>query len=116
MNQFNFSGNLCRDPELKYSQAGKAYTKFAVAVARPFNRDETDFFNVTAFGKLAELIAEYTEKGMKVLVSGRVEITKKDSNTYVDVIADSVEWFGSKQAATQNNNDDWTISDDSLPF
>lgn len=115
MNQFNFTGNMCKDPELNYSQAGKAYTKFAVAVARPFKRDETDFFNVTAFGKLAELLAEYTEKGMKVLVSGRLEITRKDNNTYVDVIADSVEWFGSKKEASQDN-DDWTISDGSLPF
>jgi len=130
VNKFIFSGNFTRDPEMKYSAAGKAYTKFTVAVQRPFDRDKTDFFNCTAFGKQAENIAQYCAKGSKVLVEGQVNIDKKEDKYYTNIIADRVEFLstkGKENTQTKPNepnmqdNDPFAggsidISDDDLPF
>ena len=53
MNNVVLIGRLTKDPELKYSQAGKAYCRFTVAVNREFNKDEADFINCLAFNKTA---------------------------------------------------------------
>ena len=63
MNNVVLIGRLTKDPELKYSQSGKAYCRFTVAVNRDFNKDEADFINCLAFGKTAETIAEWLGKG-----------------------------------------------------
>jgi len=133
MNKFIFTGNLAQDPSMKYSQAGKAYTKFTVAVKRTFGRDKTDFFNCTAFGKQAESIAQYCAKGSKVLVEGQVNIDKKEDKYYTNIIADRVEFLSTKGKGSDStqtkpsepnvqDNDPFAggevidISDDDLPF
>lgn len=97
MNKFIISGNITKEIDLKYSSAGKAYAKFTVAVRRKFDREKSDFFNVTAFGKQAENIANFLDKGSKVLVEGEVQIDSKDGKYYTNVIADSVEFLDSKK-------------------
>ena len=57
MNSVNIVGRFVRDLELKYSKEGKAILKASVAVSR--TKEITDFINIVAFGKTAELIAEY---------------------------------------------------------
>lgn len=127
MNKFIISGNITKEIDLKYSSAGKAYAKFTVAVRRKFDREKSDFFNVTAFGKQAENIANFLDKGSKVLVEGEVQIDSKDGKYYTNVIADSVEFLDSKKKEdkpAQNNKvkddpfkDGTPIpSDDDLPF
>ena len=73
MNHVTLMGRLTRDPELKYSQAGKAYCRFTVAINREFNREEADFINCLAFGKTAETIAEWLEKGRRIALHGRIQ-------------------------------------------
>ena len=116
MNNFTFIGNLTRSPELKYSDEGKAYTKFTVAVSRRFNRNEADFFNCTAFGKQAENVAEYCDKGSKVGVVGQINIDRKDDKTYVNVLVDSVEFLNHKnnQSSSRPQND--LFQDDGKPI
>lgn len=124
MNVFAIIGNLTKDPELKYSEQGKAYTKFTVAVARRFNRNETDFFHCTAFGKQAENVAEYCRKGSKVGVTGQVNIDRKDDKTYTNVLADSVEFLTPKTTQSNDRSPDvfegegenLTYDPDNLPF
>lgn len=58
MNNVTLIGRLARDPELKYSQSGKAFTKFSMAVQREFKKDEVDFINCIAWDKRAETICE----------------------------------------------------------
>ena len=48
MNHVLLTGRLVKDPELKYSQTGKAFSKFTIAVNREFNKEEVDFINCTA--------------------------------------------------------------------
>ena len=108
MNLVILNGRLTRDPELKFGQSGKAYSRFSIAVDRPFqssdkNAQTVDFINCVAFGKTAEFIGEYFRKGRKILLNGRLQMSQYESEgkkitTYV-VIADSVE-FGEAKATT----------------
>ena len=70
MNNVNLVGRLVRDPELKYGKDGKAILKNSIAVSR--NKEQSDFINIVAFGKTAELIEEYHEKGDLIAVSGAI--------------------------------------------
>ena len=107
MNLVVLNGRLVRDPELKFGQSGKAYSRFSIAVDRPFqtstDSQTADFINCVAFGKTAEFIGEYFRKGRKILLKGSLQMNQYESEgkkltTYV-VIADSVE-FGEAKASS----------------
>lgn len=70
VNQVILLGRLTRDIELRATGTGKNVAELSLAVDR--GNDETDFFDVVAWDKLAELVAQYTQKGSKVLVQGRI--------------------------------------------
>lgn len=72
-NQVTLAGNLTRDPEMKYTGSGTPVVNFSLAVNNPVStKDEVLFIECVAFGKLAEVITEYTAKGKNILVSGRL--------------------------------------------
>ena len=102
MNVFILTGRLTRDPELKFGQSGKAYSRFTLAVDRPMQKGEADFINCVAFGKTAELIGEYLRKGRKAGVTGRLQMGKYEVNgekrTSYDVVVDTIEFLESKNA------------------
>ncbi len=72
-------GNLTRDPELRYTPAGRAVCGFSVATSRSWTtaegeaQDKTEFHNVVAWNKLAEICSQYLIKGQKVYVQGRLQ-------------------------------------------
>ena len=70
MNNVNLIGRFTQELALKYSKEGKAMLKSSVAVSR--TKDVTDFINIVAFGKTAELIAEYHKKGDLIAISGSI--------------------------------------------
>jgi single-strand DNA-binding protein len=78
MNKIIVIGNLGRDPEMRYTPSGQAVTSFSVASTRRYTtssgerRDETEWFNVSAWGKLAELCNQWLTKGRQVYVEGRL--------------------------------------------
>lgn len=76
MSNFNeciLLGNLTADAELKYATSGTAIANFNLAVnSKAGSRDETLFMPCVVFGKLSEVVIKYTQKGKKVLVSGRL--------------------------------------------
>jgi single-strand DNA-binding protein len=71
-------GRLSRDPEMRYTPSGKAVTSFNVPVNRVFTggdgerKEETEWFRVNAWGRLAETCNNYLRKGMQVYVEGRL--------------------------------------------
>lgn len=67
------TGRLTKDPELKHGASGTAYCKFTLAVNRMKKDDPADFILCSAFGKTAELIAEYVKKGNNLGVQGRLQ-------------------------------------------
>jgi single-strand DNA-binding protein len=93
-------GNLTRDPELKFTQTGKAQTRFSIAVNRRWQKDgnweeQTSYFDVTCWAVLAENVANQVTKGTRVIVSGRIEQrsweTKEgDKRSTIEIIADAV--------------------------
>ena len=126
MNNVILMGRLTRDPELKYSQAGKAYCRFTVAINREFNREEADFINCLAFGKTAETIAEWLGKGRRIALNGRIQTGNYENkngekvNTF-EVVADRFEFVDSARSETSknqsySNNDDVLDDNDDFPF
>jgi single-strand DNA-binding protein len=79
MNSISFVGNLTGDPKLIFGDSGKARATFSVAVNEGQGETEkTHFVNVTAFGTLAENIADSLSKGQRVVVVGRLNTYSKD--------------------------------------
>ena len=76
LNKVQLIGNLGRDPEMKYAPGGQAVTQFSIAVARNSKKDgeQTDWFKVICWDKLAEIADQYLKKGHRVYVEGRLQI------------------------------------------
>lgn len=105
MNNIILIGRLTKDPELSYTQGGKAVCKFTLAVDRPYNGEskEADFINIVVWNKAGENAAKYLTKGRQTAVEGRLQIRSYDGNDgkkryATEVIADRVEFIGSTSA------------------
>lgn len=72
INQVILMGRLTRDPETRTTTTGKTITSFSIAVDRGGQDDQADFFDVTAWEKLGELVSQYLSKGRRCLVQGRL--------------------------------------------
>jgi single-strand DNA-binding protein len=109
VNILTLIGNLTRDVEVRRTQNGTCVAKINVAVNRTYAKDgqkETDFFQVTVFGKQAESVERYLSKGSKVGINGRIQnnnYEKDEQTVYQDtIIADRVEFLG---GGARNEND-----------
>jgi single-strand DNA-binding protein len=110
MNKIMLIGNLGKDPEMSYTPSGKAITKFSLAVNRRTRdaesgerREETTWFNVVAWDRLAETCNSYLHKGSKVYIEGRMtsrKYTDKEGveRTAWDVTASDMEMLDPKGA------------------
>ena len=78
MNKIIVIGNLGRDPEMRYLASGQSVTSFSIASNRRYTtasgeqREETEWFNVSAFGRLGETCNQYLTKGQQIYVEGRL--------------------------------------------
>lgn len=79
LNKVMIIGNLGRDPEMRYTPSGRPVTSFNVATTRSWTtydgerREETEWFNVVAWGPLAEICNTHLSKGQQVYVEGRLQ-------------------------------------------
>ena len=80
INQVTLLGNITRSPELKYTQTGTAILRFSIATNRQWTDKESgekkeavDYHNLVFWGKLAELVSQFTDKGSRILVQGRLQ-------------------------------------------
>ena len=93
-------GNITRDPELRFTNAGQAIATIGLAVNRRFQRngqweENTSFFNVTCWGQLGENVSASLGKGTRVIVTGRLEQRSWESQegekrSKIEVIADEI--------------------------
>jgi single-strand DNA-binding protein len=104
--QVTLLGNVGRDPEMSYSNDGVAITKFSIATSRKGKggKEETTWWNITAFRGLGETINNYVHKGDMILVLGTPslrEYTRRDGGTgySLDVVADHFAFAGGKKGA-----------------
>jgi len=78
LNKIIVIGNLGRDPEMRYTASGQSVTSFSIASNRRYTtasgeqRDETEWFNVNAWGRFSELCNQYLSRGRQVYVEGRL--------------------------------------------
>lgn len=109
MNKVIEMGRLTRDPEISSSTSGTTFARFSIAVDRRFKKEgepDADFFNCTAFGKTAEFVEKYLQKGTKVLVTGRLQnnnYTNKEGQKVYDVriMVEEMEFAESKKDNNQ---------------
>lgn len=135
MNKVIIMGRLARDPEVHYTQGNEptAIARYTLAVDRRVKREgeqTADFIGIVAFGKAAEFIENYCHKGVKLLVTGRIQTgsyTNRDGNKVytTDVIAEDQEFCESKKTteadAPKTDADGFMnvpegIDEDELPF
>ncbi len=111
LNKIMLIGNLGRDPELNVTAEGTPVTKFSLAVNRTYKsntgekREETEWFNIVAWNKLAEICERYLHKGSKIYIEGRLtqrKYTDKEGiqRTSVEVIASDMKMLDSKSASS----------------
>lgn len=131
MNKIIIMGRLTKDPETLATQSGTNLARYTVAVDRKYKKEgsqSTDFFNCTSFGKQADFVAKYLKKGVKVVISGEMNLNVVEKNgekvTYPQIATESVEFAESKSNATGSTqsatgNDFLTVPDslsEELPF
>ena len=111
MNRVFLSGNLTRDPEVRYSQNGMAFARMGIAInRRSKNKDakEVDFFNIVAFDKTAEFCGRYLTKGSRVLVEGYLQTStyEKDGvkRTNVEIMVNNIEFASSKRDSSDGDD------------
>lgn len=103
LNRCEFIGRLGRDPESRFTPDGMQIASFSIAVGRKYkDKEETEWVNIVAFGKLAEICAEYLSRGKQIYVAGRLNTQKyQDKETGQDrystrVIADQMQMLGGR--------------------
>ena len=102
MNKWFGIGRLAQDPEVRYTQSGKAVASFNLAVNRYGQKDSADFIPIVAWEKLAEVIGNNLKKGSQVLVEGRMQVRSYETQDgqkrrVTEVIVQTVEFLGSKK-------------------
>lgn len=136
MNSVQLVGRLARDPDVKYSQDGKAHARITLAVDRRYRKDgeqNADFISCVAFGKTAEFVEKYFRKGMRMGLNGRIQTASyknQEGNTIytTDVICENIEFVESKKADQAAGGEQQAagpdgfmsipdqLGDDNLPF
>ena len=111
MNNTNLMGRIVKDIELKTNNNGNNFTYLTIAINR--NKEQADFINCVAWGKTAELLANYSKKGDQIAVVGRLETytTERDGQkqTNMNVNVSQVHFVSApkqEQKAKENNSFD----------
>ena len=135
LNKVMVIGHLGRDPEMRYTPSGRPVTTFTMAVSRSWNtadgerRSETEWFNIVAWGNLAEICKQYLYKGQQVYIEGRLQTRRWEDkegqkHTSVEVVANEMMMLGDRrdnssqsQEETQNDEPSEPVADeDEFPF
>ena len=117
VNKVILVGNLGRDPEMKYTEGGKAIANITIATSESWNDkqtgekvEKTEWHRVVAFDRLAEIIGEYLAKGSQVYIEGKIQTRKwqdkdgKDRYT-TEVVARDMQMLGSRGDNAQSGAD-----------
>lgn len=107
MNRIEITGRLTIDPEVTYGSTGKCISKFRLADNYYDSKSEerkTRYFNVVAFGRVAEVIGNSLQKGMKIHIGGTMDVRqyeKKDGTkaTWAEIILQQFEYCDKKETA-----------------
>ncbi len=117
LNRVQIIGNLGRDPEMRFTQGGTPVTNFSVAVSRSWQsrdgelREETEWFRVVAWTRLAEIANEYLRRGSKVYVEGRLatrtwQDREGNERTTTELVAQEMLMLGGREEGPQRDDYD----------
>lgn len=121
MNSVNLIGRLSNSPEIRHTANNQVVCRFTLAVTRRFKNQagdyEADFINCVAFGKTAELIGNYVEKGQQLAVEGRIQTgsyTAQDgSKRYTfDVVVENITFINSRKSASERKESEPTTTNE----
>lgn len=96
LNEAKIIGHLGRDPEVRYLPSGEPVANFSVATTEKWKnkngeqQEHTEWHNISAFGKLAEIVGEYLKKGSLVYISGKIKTRKYQDKDGVEKYATSI--------------------------
>jgi len=133
LNKVMVIGHLGRDPEMRYTPSGRPVTTFTLAVSRTWNsadgerHTETEWFNVVAWGNLAEICKQYLTKGQQVYVEGRLQTRRWEDkegqkHTSVEIVAGEMMMLGERRDSTQATEEgsgageNESAAEDEFPF
>ena len=114
LNKVMIIGRLGREPEMRYTPSGRPVTNFSIAASRNWTtsdgerRTETEWFNVVAWGNLAEICKQYLVKGQQVYVEGRLQTRHWDDqegnkHTSVEIVANEMIILGERRDSEESN-------------
>ena len=112
MNKVILVGRLAQDPEIRYTQSGKAVVRFNLAVENNFgNEKKADFIPIVAWNKLAEICGNNIGKGRKILVEGRLQIRSYEDKEgqkkrVAEVVAQTIEFLDYKKSDNDGSSSD----------
>ena len=132
LNKVMVIGNMGRDPELRYTPSGKPVTSFSLASSRSWiapdgeRREETEWFNVVAWGNLAEICSQKLFKSQQVYIEGRLqtrswEDREKVERRTTDIIATAITALGGLKTGEAPEEDIESVAeeppgDNDIPF
>ncbi len=127
LNKVMIIGNVGTEPEMRYTANGNAVTTFRIACSRNFGgpdgerREETEWFNVVTWNKLAETVSQYLQKGRRAYVEGRLHTRSWDGTDgqrhyRTEVIANTVLFLDRAQAAPLADDTATAGEADEIPF
>ena len=142
MNNCTLIGRLCADPELRYlaNANNTAFSRFTIAIDRNYNKEKkeeemtagrpvADFIGCVCWGKTAELIGRYFNKGKEIALQGRIQTGSYEAQDgtrryTTDVVVERFYFVGNKNIAAGKDQepdygmegDAYPVEDDSIPF
>ncbi len=134
LNKVQLIGNLGKDPELKYTPSGVAVATFSIATSESWKdqegnqQEKTEWHNIVAWRKLAEICGEYLKKGKKVYIEGKIQTRNYEKDgvkRYItDIVADQLimlDGGGGKGSTTSATPESAPLAaeapkEDDLPF
>jgi single-strand DNA-binding protein len=127
LNKVMLIGRLGRDPEMRYTPSGRPVTTFSLATSRTWNtsegerRTETEWFNVVAWGSLAEICKQFLNKGQQVYVEGRLqtrhwEDTEGNKHSVTEIVANEMIMLGDRRETNNAGAEFGAEEEDEYPF
>lgn len=127
LNKVMIIGHLGRDPEMRYTPSGRPVTTFSVATGRTWHsadgerHEEVEWFNVVAWGSLAEICNQYLRKGKQVYIDGRLHTRRWDDaegrkHFATEVVAREMIMLGNGQVMTESDYSGEAGEEEVLPY
>ena len=123
MNRVCLIGNLVKTPDLRYTQNNTPVASYTIAINnRHGEKQETDYINITTWGKRAEFVTKYFTKGQAIAITGRLKNKNYEDKNGIkhysyEVITEDIEFVGTKKEEPKEEFvPNFDVDDDELPW